>query len=122
QIAADVGAVGDADAVFFRRTRSGAVDLDPQDHARRLAPELDVEHLEPVAGGHALGDRPHLLDDGFRAHKLKKWAPAHWSLPKAFESKIIARPRPGSGHGAGDQVVVAGLDDFDLSKIPGPER
>ena len=58
----------DADAVFRGRRRARPVDLDPQHHAGRFAPELHVENLQPVAAGHALGDGPNLLDDGFRAH------------------------------------------------------
>src|SRR5436190_1622992 len=89
-LAADVRAVLDAHALLGRRRRPGPVDLHPEHHARRFAPELDVEDLEAAIGGNAAGDLTHLLDDRFGGHKRKKWAHAHSVLHPGSETKIIA--------------------------------
>src|SRR5439155_18348486 len=89
-LAADVRAVLDAHALLRRRRRPGPVDLHPEHHARRFAPELDVEDLEAAIGGNAAGDLTHLLDDRFGGHKRKKWAHAHSVLHPGSETKLIA--------------------------------
>jgi hypothetical protein len=58
----------DAHAVFLGQRRARTIDPHPQHHPGRFAAELNVENLQSVAAGHAFGDGPHLLDDGFRAH------------------------------------------------------
>src|SRR4051812_23251069 len=56
QIAADLRAFLDGHAVFGRAARSRPVEPDSQHHAGRLAPELDVEDVEPVRRGDACRD------------------------------------------------------------------
>ena len=57
------------------------IDDHPQHRADRFAPELDVEDLEPVTPGDALGRaraRPQLFSRGVNTPlKKKKWAQAH---------------------------------------------
>ena len=54
-------------------------------HAGSLAPELDVENVQPVGAGNARDDLAHLLSDVAKAShavemplKRKKWAQAHF--------------------------------------------
>src|SRR5581483_11597242 len=78
QIATDMRAVLDADALFGRRRRPRSIDLDPQDHPRAFAPVLHIEDLEAITGRNARGDATNLFfDSPHRPHKLKKWAHAH---------------------------------------------
>ena len=121
-------AILDADAVLGRRRRSRPVDLDAQHHAGRLAPELHVEDFQPVAGRHAAGHRPDLLDDrrfashgtGFTACKQKKWAHAHSVLHPGSRTRNYSTANPESA--APCKVVVAWrADDLDLDEIAGAE-
>src|SRR3954470_13149995 len=137
QVAADVRAILDADAVLCRGGRAGAVDLDPQHHARRFAPELDVENLQPAVGGDPASDLPHLFDDRFRGHKLKKWAHAHFGptsrlrtqnyitkilLPTDEVWTIVAAKqssRRPSGSRPRNEAVAVRPDDLDVEEIAG---
>src|SRR5262245_57708112 len=81
-VAADVGAVVDADAVLGRCAWTRPVNLHPQHHAACLATELDIENLQTERPGHAAGDGTHLADNVRCRHlfalKQKKWAYAHF--------------------------------------------
>ena len=82
QILADALALLDAHCVLrpFDAPRVPAVDDDPQNGSDRLAPQLDVEDLQPVAGGDPLGGRANTLGVLTRRKlflKKKKWAWAH---------------------------------------------
>ena len=63
QIVAHARAVIDADAVFRRRRGPRSIEPDPQNHAARFTPELDVEDVEPVGARHPPRPLTNLLDD-----------------------------------------------------------
>src|SRR6266851_8502708 len=63
QIAADPGTVFDADALLGARGWPGAIDQHAQDHAGRLATELDVEDFQPETRRHADRRAPDLFND-----------------------------------------------------------
>src|SRR5262245_57434338 len=95
ELAADVRAIVHADAVCRRGRRPRAIDLHAQHHAGRFTAELHVEDLEAAVGGHATGDVPHLLDDRFRGHKLKKWAHAHFGPTPRLRIEKYSMPKAG---------------------------
>ena len=64
EILADALALLDADAVFrlFNLTRVRTIDHDAQHQPNRLAPELEIEQLQPVAARHAFRGLPQAAD------------------------------------------------------------
>lgn len=57
-----------ARAVFRTGVPRRSVDDDPNDPPDRLAPQLNVEDLQPVVASHAIGDRPDLSQPIFLTH------------------------------------------------------
>src|SRR5437867_6453822 len=67
-LAADVGAVLNADALFRSGQGARSIDLNAEDHSTGLAAELDVEDLDAVPGRHAAGYRSHPFDHRSEEH------------------------------------------------------